>query len=278
LDIAGIIDGLCPVRDIALATHGQVIKILIANRLTNPSAMVGVSSWAQAWAVPEVYGIAASALGDDRLARALDAVAEHVDEIIGSVGATAIDVTRLHWDMTSVSLNGAYDDADPNFPAPGWGHPKDRRTDLKQIQAGIAVSADGVVPVFHRAYRGGASEVGQIIDAMPEMQTMAGPRRFLMVDDSKLLSHANITALTTAGVGFLAPLATARSWPGGSPTSIPRPRRWWTMSPCATRANPPKRRPTPYAIARVRDQRRLVHRYRHRHGSARLASTTRPRR
>jgi hypothetical protein len=105
LDIAGIIDGLCPIRDVALATHGQVIEVLIANRLTNPAAMAGIADWARAWAVPEVYGIAASALGDDRLGRALDAIADNVDTLVGTVGAAAIevfgiDVTRLHWDMT----------------------------------------------------------------------------------------------------------------------------------------------------------------------------------
>jgi hypothetical protein len=126
LDIAGIIDGLCPIRDIALATHGQVIEIMIANRLTSPSAMAGISGWAKTGAVPEVYGIAASSLGDDRLARALDAVADNVDRIVGSVGAAAIDVfgidvTRLHWDMTSISLFGAYDHNDPDYPQPGWG-------------------------------------------------------------------------------------------------------------------------------------------------------------
>src|SRR5688500_4293763 len=114
IDIAGIIDGLCPIRDVALATHGQVIEVLIANRLTNPSAMAGICDWARAWAVGEVYGVAASALGDDRLARALDAVADNADAIVGSVGAAAIDafgidVTRLHWDMTSISLYGAYE-------------------------------------------------------------------------------------------------------------------------------------------------------------------------
>jgi transposase len=215
LDIAGIIDGLCPMRDIALATHGQVIEVLIANRLTNPSAMVGVSSWARAWAVPEVYGTAASSLGDDRLGRALDAVAEHVEQIVGSVGAAAIDVfgidvTRLHWDMTSISLYGGYELTDPDYPHPGWGHPKDRRPDLKQIQAGIAVSADGAIPVFHQAYDGGAGEVSQVIDAMHALQELAATPGFLMVGDSKLLSYDNISAMKTAGVSFLAPLAAAR--------------------------------------------------------------------
>jgi transposase len=215
LDIAGVVDGLCPIRDVALATHGQVIEVLIANRLTNPTAMVGICDWAKAWAVPEVYGIAASSLGDDRLARALDAVAENVDAIVGSVGAAAIevfgiDVTRMHWDMTSISLFGSYENNDPDYPGPGWGHPKDRRPDLKQIQAGIAVSADGAIPVFHQVYDGGAGEVAQVIDAMHALQSLADTPGFLMVGDSKLLSYGNVTAMNDAAVQFLAPLAAAR--------------------------------------------------------------------
>ncbi|MGI5178611.1 IS1634 family transposase [Dactylosporangium sp. CA-152071] len=215
LDIAGVIDRACPIRDLADATHGQVIEVLIANRLTNPTAMVGIAGWAQAWAVQEVYGMPAAVLGDDRLARALDAIAPHLDQIIGSVGAAAItafgiDVARLHWDMTSVSLHGAYDTVDDGFPAPGWGHPKDRRTDLKQIQAGIAVASDGGVPIFHQAYDGGAGEISQVVEAMQRLQALAGPRRFLLVGDSKLLSYGNITAMADAGVGFIAPLAAAR--------------------------------------------------------------------
>lgn len=215
LDIAGVIDRVCPVRDVAHATHGQVIEVLIANRLTNPSAMVGISAWASAWAVEEVYGVPAAVFGDDRLARALDAIAPQLDQIVGSVGAAAIaafgvDVARLHWDMTSVSLHGAYDDVEDGFPAPGWGHPKDRRTDLKQIQAGIAVASDGGVPIFHQAYDGGAGEISQVVEAMQRLQVLAGPRRFLLVGDSKLLSYGNITAMSGAGVGFIAPLAAKR--------------------------------------------------------------------
>jgi hypothetical protein len=42
LDIAGIVDRACPVRDIAYATHGQVIEALVANRLTSPTPLVHV--------------------------------------------------------------------------------------------------------------------------------------------------------------------------------------------------------------------------------------------
>ena len=148
LDVAGIIDGLCPVRDVAHLTHGQVVEALIANRLSSPTPLFKVARWAGQWAVEDVFGIHADFLNDDRIARALDAIAPHLDELVGSIGAKAItefgiDASRCHWDMTSVSLYGAYENPDSDYPVVKFGHPKDRRTDLKQIQAGLAVTGDG---------------------------------------------------------------------------------------------------------------------------------------
>src|SRR6266581_2956502 len=137
----------CPVREVALVTHGQVIEALVANRLTSPAPLVHVQDWARQWAVEEVWGIEAAVLNDDRIGRALDAIAPELDRIIGSVGAGAItafglEVARCHWDLTSISLYGAYPDPDDGFPAPRHGHPKDRRPDLKQVQTGLAVTGD----------------------------------------------------------------------------------------------------------------------------------------
>jgi hypothetical protein len=179
LRIRDLIDGQCPVDDRSDLTHGQVIEALVANRLTSPSPLVPVESWTRAWAVEEVFGIRSEQLNDDRVGRALDAIAPKLDRIIGSVGlraieAIGIDVTRCHWDMTSISMHGAYEQADGDYPVVKFGHPKDRRPDLKQVQAGIAVAADGGVPVFHRAFDGGAGEVGQVTS---DDEGDAGPGR-----------------------------------------------------------------------------------------------------
>jgi transposase len=210
LDLRGIVDRVCPVREVATLTHGQVICALVANRLTSPTPLRRVEDWAQAWAVTEVFGIAPEALNDDRIGRALDAIAPTLEAIVGSVGAQAIaafgvEVARLHWDMTSISLYGAYDQVQDGFVAPRFGHPKDRRPDLKQVQTGLGVSGDGGVPVFHRAYDGGAGEVAQVAGAMRALRKLAGPRRFLVVGDSKLVSYANLRDIMAAGVDFIAP-------------------------------------------------------------------------
>ena len=226
LRIAEIIDELCPVRPVAWISHGEVIEALVVNRLTAPAPMVRVQEWAAAMAVDEAYGISPELLSDDRIARALDAIAPQLDAITGGAGAAAItesgvDVSRLHWALTSISLYGAYPQADQEYPAPRWGHPRDRRSDLKQIQTGLAVSGDGGIPVFHQAYDGGAAEVSQVVGAMTALKQIAGPRPFLLAGDSKLmLACTNAAAMGTQGVGFAAPLAAARV-PAGLFAALP---------------------------------------------------------
>jgi len=211
LDLQGIVDRVCPMRaEVARVTHGQVIEALVANRLTSPRPLLRVTDWAAEWAVEEVFGIDPGALNDDRVGRALDALATELDHIVGSVGVQAIavfgiDVARCHWDMTSISLYGAYDDPEAGFAAPRWGKPKDRRPDLKQVQTGLAVSGDGGIPVWHRAYDGGAGEVAQVVGAMGALKQLAGQRDLLVVGDSKLLSRGNIIAMNHAQVAFIAP-------------------------------------------------------------------------
>jgi transposase len=212
LRIRELVDELCPMRAVStsVVSHGQMVEVLVANRLTSPTPLTGIQAWAQEWAVGEVFGVLPEALNDDRAGRTLDQIAPVLGKITGSVGLKAIeafglDVTRMHWDMTSISLHGAYPDGDEAFAVPKFGHPKDRRPDLKQIQAGLAVTGDGAVPVFHRAYDGGAGEISQVVGAMQALQQLAGPARMLMVGDSKLISYPNLAAMTTARVAFIAP-------------------------------------------------------------------------
>jgi hypothetical protein len=66
--------------------------------------------------------------------------------------------------------------------------------------------------VFHRAYDAGAAEVSQVVGAMTALQKLATPPGFLLVGDSKLVSYTNLSAMSEAGVTFLAP---------GSKTYVP---------------------------------------------------------
>jgi hypothetical protein len=73
------------------------------------------------------------------------------------------------------------------------------------IQSGLAVTADGGVPILHRAVDGGVGEVSQVVGAMESLRPMCAERSFLLVGDSKLVSCDNLRQIIAAGVDFIAP-------------------------------------------------------------------------
>ncbi|MFF3609186.1 hypothetical protein [Streptomyces sp. NPDC002463] len=149
--------------------------------------------------------------------------------------------------MTPMSLYGAYpaDDQDEEYPRIKHGHPKDRRYDLKQIQAGLAVTGDGGIPLLSRVIDGGAAEISRITGTMNRLRAMAGPKEFLLIADSKLISYGNVTALIKAGTGFIAP-APASKVDDAVYAALPRPARASTSSsvrPEAATTTPQRRLP-----------------------------------
>ncbi|MFD5513346.1 DUF4277 domain-containing protein [Streptomyces sp. NPDC127051] len=216
LDVGGIVGEVCPGGASAHVTHGQVVEALVAGRLASPAPLVRVWDWARTWAVEEVFGITPDLLNDDRLARALDAIAPELEVVAGTAGARAvtgfgIDVSRLHWDMAGMSAQGAFPAAgqDERYPLIACsGHPEDRRVDLKQVQTGLAVTAGGGIPVHARAF--GGAGASQAVGAVNGLKAMAGTPGFLMAAGSRLVSCSSITALPGTGAEFIAPVPAAQ--------------------------------------------------------------------
>ena len=62
--------------------------------------------------------------------------------------------------------------------------------------------------------------MAQVTGAMTALKQIAGPRPFLLVGDSKLISYTNAAAMNAERVGFIAPLAAARV-PAGLFAALP---------------------------------------------------------
>src|SRR5262249_36733251 len=60
-----------PQRGRVQLTHGEVVAVLVANRLSAPAPLYDVAGWASGAAVHELLGVPAMLLCDDRLGRAL---------------------------------------------------------------------------------------------------------------------------------------------------------------------------------------------------------------
>jgi transposase len=217
LDVQGIIDRAVPIRDVAHLTHGEVICTMVANRLSAPQPLCHFDQWAKRWTVEEVFGAKPEHLNDDRLGRALDAIAPHLGALQGSVTWSAmqafgVDVTEVHYDLTSLVFSGEYAE-EPDEQVPGLG-PRvtrgysSRGLNEKQIQVGAVTTRDGI-PIWHESLDGSAQQVSRVIHTMEALKKAARVDTFTLVGDSKLLSQANMLAACRAGVHFCAPCATS---------------------------------------------------------------------
>ena len=78
MGFAKIVDSLVVCDPQQKVSHGQVVEILIANRLTSPSPLYKVEEWAEDIGSEKLYGIAPDELNDDRLGRTLDVLASEI--------------------------------------------------------------------------------------------------------------------------------------------------------------------------------------------------------
>src|SRR5688572_13964254 len=174
LDVVGTVDRALPARGRSQLSVGEVCAALIASRLCSPSPLYDIAGWASGAAVQELLGIPAALLNDDRLGRALETLAVHAESLRGALAARAIerfgvDVGRLHVDLTTLRVAGAYEHS--ALVAKGWG--PDRRVE-RQVRALQATSADGV-SVYVRPDPGDAAEVALIGASLERLRELAGP-------------------------------------------------------------------------------------------------------
>jgi len=248
LDVAGIVDRACPMRGRAHLTHGEVVAALVANRLTAPRPLYDVAGWANTYATNDWLGTPGGLLNDDRLGRALDAIAPHLDEIssavaLAAVGAFGIDAARLHWDFTSVAFCGAYEHQHGEAPKIGYGHSSDRKGHRRQLKVAHATTASGI-PLFSRVVGGARHEGAETGGLLEQLRSVAEPKRLLLVADSALVTTANLAAADAAGIRFVSRLPRTFDY---EPDALAQPgHAWRTLNYHAQRSRrlPPAERPT----------------------------------
>src|SRR5438128_1430008 len=248
LDLMGIVDRACPMRGRAQLTHGEVIAALVANRLTAPRPLYDVMGWANTYATGDWLGAPGSLLNDDRLRRALDALAGRMDEVasaaaMAAIGAFGVDAARLHWDFTSVAFCGAYADQDQGGPTIGFGHSSDRLGYRRQLKVAHATSAAGV-PLYGRVVGGGRHEGAETGELLERLRDLAGPKKLLLVADSALVTTPNLAAADAAGIRFVSRLPRRFAYEDDA-LAVPE-ARWRPLAYCSERARrlPHAERPT----------------------------------
>ena len=210
LGLAGLVDRAAPMRGRAQLTHGEVIAALVANRLSAPSPLYDVAGWASSAAMAELFDIPAMLLNDDRLGRALEALAPVAEHVRGELALAAAhrggaDLSRLHLDLTAVRFAGAYEDS--SLVQKGWAADRSIARQVRTLQA----STPQGVAVYLRPHTGSRSELPCFAEALDRLRELAPPG-LVVVADSGLGYLAHLCAADRAGLRFVVPLRADTGW------------------------------------------------------------------
>ena len=204
LGVAGAIDAALPQHGRSQLSVGEAVCVLVASRLCSPSPLYDVAGWASGAAVHELLGIPAQLLNDDRLGRALEIFAVYAEHLRGLLAARAIerfgvDAGRLHVDLTTVRVTGAYEDS--ALVAKGWG--ADRRVE-RQVRTLQATSHDGVA-LYLRPDPGNSAELTLVGQSLQRLLALSKPG-MLIVCNSVCGQPKTLREIACAGLEFIVAL------------------------------------------------------------------------
>jgi Domain of unknown function (DUF4277)/Transposase DDE domain len=212
LGLVKLVDSLAPVRGRAFLSHGEVIAVLAASRLCSPSPLYDIAGWASSAAVGELLGVPPMLLNDDRLGRALEALARVAGQARGELMLAAVagfpavaDASRLHLDLTAVRFAGAHEDS--ALVAKGWSAERTIKRQVKTLQASVPAG----VSLYFRPHKGSASELPAFMDAI-ETLAAALPPGLVIVADSGLGYTENLCDADAANIRFVVPLRADTGW------------------------------------------------------------------
>jgi hypothetical protein len=218
LDIAGIIDRHLPPDPQLELSHGQVLSLLLAARLCQPTALINLPIWAHKTGADILWNLTADKLNDDRLGRALDAFFEHRHSVFASTTAKALQLTnlsldRLHFDTTHLIFWGAYENSqrrpvtalsalrgDAQLPPAHIGHGYVTNNLMIQVGLTAVVDSQGGLPVFSQCLDGQRNGRRAIAEQFQLLQQhLPLPTDLLMISDRGTYSAEHIGRLYQHG-------------------------------------------------------------------------------
>jgi transposase len=166
--------------------------ILIVARLLEPaSELYTAEQWYPRTALPELLGVPAERVDDNRLYRALDAILPHKEQLqihlkqrLGSLFALEYDL--LLYDVTSTYFEGA-----ASFPLAQRGYSRDQRSDCKQVCIALVVSRCGM-PLGYEVFAGNTADVSTVEEIVTLMEGRYGKSNRIWVMDRGMVSEKNL--------------------------------------------------------------------------------------
>ena len=174
---------------------------LILNRLTDPGSKRKMTDWQQ-----DQYGLQHYNL--QHYYRTMDHLYDNREEIEKEVftnmkklsNTRSKDVNIALFDTTTIVYYGDGEEKEESIL--NYGFSKDRRSDLKQVVVGLALTADGV-PVSHNTYAGNTNDVSCFEKLVDKFHKDHGIKNVIFVTDRGMISNKNLELLESKTYGYV---------------------------------------------------------------------------
>jgi hypothetical protein len=170
--------------------------VLVLSRLCAPSSELHLAEHLyEHSALPDLLGVPAAKVNEDRLYRALDqllphkaAVEQHLKDRLGQLFAIQYDL--LLYDVTSTYFEG---EAARN-PQAQRGYSRDHRPDCKQVNLALVVTREGL-PLGYELFAGNRNDVTTLREIVETMERRYGLADRIWVLDRGLVSEEHVAWL-----------------------------------------------------------------------------------
>lgn len=178
--------------------------ILVVARLCNPSSELHIAEqWYAKTALPDLLGVAADRVDDNRLYRTLDQLLPHKEQLEVHLKERMGELFDLEYDLLMYDITSTYFEgqAERN-PLAQRGYSRDNRSDCKQVCIGLVVSRCGM-PLGYELFAGNTADVTTVEHIVETMEKRYGKSDRIWVMDRGMVSEDNIDFLISGGRRYI---------------------------------------------------------------------------
>ncbi len=177
--------------------------ILVIARLCDPSSELYVAEqWYPKSALPELLGVPADRVDDNRLYRTLDQLLPHKAALETHLKRRLGELFDLEYDLLMYDITSTYFEGQANFELAQRGYSRDNRSDCKQVCIGLVVSRCGM-PLGYEVFAGNTADVTTVEHVVQTMESRYGKSNRIWVMDRGMVSEDNIDFLLQGGRRYL---------------------------------------------------------------------------
>jgi len=174
LDLLPLLDALLPAQRHQGLSCGQYLLLAAINRAVCPTSKLQFADWYRRTALTRLLPADPAWLSSQHFWNHMDLVtAEHIQQFERQMARRLID--RFQLDLRALVYDGTnfftYINTRTPSQLPQRGHNKQKRSDLRQVNLGLLVSADFHLPLFHAVYAGNVHDSVEFGSITEELAT-----------------------------------------------------------------------------------------------------------